>query len=455
MDPICAGRPVIASTDTSATTETTRVDIDSRRSEIAEDTMEQVMASIPSTPANREQPRVFYGWFVVAAAFAVTCVGFGCVYSFSAFLEPLQHDFGAARGSVSVVFSLAGFLYFCLGSISGPLADRFGSRRLAIIGMILIGVGLALASLAPNMITVYAAYGLGIGLGVGCSYVPAMGAVQRWFVKRRGSASGIASSGIGVGTLIIPPLAEFFIRTIGWRDTYLVLAGLAITVGAGMALLIENDPGVRGLGPDGAIVRRSARPISPQGASIKEAVRSRRFIGLYAACLACSLAAFIPFVHLAPYAIDHRIARSSAVLLVSVIGVGSTVGRFFVGSLADRLGRSLALAATYAGMALALIIWLSSTSFWPLAIFAMLFGVAYGSWVALLPAVVMDYFGGRNVSGLIGILYTSAGIGTLIGPSAAGFAFDFSHSYVLPITVGILANVVAAAIATITSTSRR
>jgi MFS transporter, OFA family, oxalate/formate antiporter len=416
--------------------------------------MEPVMIATPAAAAEQKRPHIFYGWAVVAAAFVVTCVGFGCVYSFTAFVESLQHDFGAARSSVSVIFSLAGFLYFCLGGISGPLADRFGSRRLAFIGMILIAVGLALASLAPNMITVYAAYGLGVGLGVGCSYVPAMGAVQRWFVKRRGAASGIASSGIGVGTLVIPPLAEFFIRSVGWRDAYLVLAGLAITVGAGMALLLENDPSVRGLHPDGATMEATAQPISPHGASIKEAVGSRRFIGLYAACLACSLAAFVPFVHLTPYAIDHGIARSSAVLLVSVIGIGSTVGRFFVGSLADRLGRSLALAATYAGMALALVVWLSSTSFWLLALFAMFFGIAYGSWVALLPAVVMDYFGGRNVSGLIGILYTSAGIGTLIGPSAAGFAFDYSHSYVLPITVGILANVVAAAVATVTSTSR-
>jgi MFS family permease len=412
--------------------------------------MELVMASIPGTPAHTERARVFYGWFVVAAAFAVTCVGFGCVYSFTAFLEPLQHDFGATRGSVSVIFSLAGFLYFCLGGVSGPLADKFGSRRLAVIGMILIAVGLALASLAPNMITVYATYGLGVGLGVGCSYVPAMGAVQRWFVKRRGTASGIASSGIGVGTLIVPPLAEFCIRTVGWRDTYLVLAGLAITIGAGMALLLENDPSVRALGPDGTIVQRTAKPISPDGASLKEALKSRRFIGLYAACLACSFAAFVPFVHLVPYAIDHGIARSAAVLLVSVIGIGSTVGRFFVGSLADRLGRSLALAATYAGLALTLVIWLLSTSLWPLAVFALLFGIAYGSWVALLPAVVMDYFGGRNVTGLIGILYTSAGIGTLIGPSAAGFAFDFDRSYALPIAVSIVANLMAAGIMAIT-----
>ena len=100
-------------------------------------------------------------------------------------------------------------------------------------------------------------------------------------------------------------------------------------------------------------------------------------------------------------------------------------------------------------MALALVIWISSTTFWPLAIFAFLFGTAYGGWVALLPAVVMDYFGGRNVSGLIGILYTSAGIGTLIGPSAAGFAFDFSHT--LPILLSIGGNVIAAVIMAVTS----
>lgn len=409
--------------------------------------MEVAVTTAPFVGTDSKHPRIFYGWVVVAAGFAVTCVGFGCVYAFSAFVEPLQHAFGAARGSVSVVFSLAGFLYFCLGGVSGPLADRFGSRRLAVLGMILIGLGLALASVAPNMTTVYAAYGLGVGLGVGCSYVPAMGAVQRWFSKHRGTASGIASSGIGVGTLLIPPIAEFLIGTVGWRDAYLALAALAITVGAGMALLLENDPAARGLGPDGGKALHNSGPApAHDGSSIREAVTSRRFIGLYAACLACSFAAFVPFVHLAPYATDHGIARSSAVLLVSVIGIGSTAGRFFVGGLADRLGRPQALAATYMGMALSLIIWLSVTSFWPLALFALLFGCAYGAWVALLPAVVMDYFGGRNVSGLIGILYTSAGFGTLIGPSAAGFAFDLSHSYIWPIVAGIFANVVAAAI---------
>src|SRR6185312_7175599 len=186
----------------------------------------------------------------------------------------------------------------------------------------------------------------------------------------------------------------------------------------------------------------AAQPAS--GMTIAEAVRSRSFVLLYAACLACAFGVFVPFVHLVPYAIDHGMPRTEAVLLMSAIGIGSTVGRFLLGGLADRLGRELTLVATFATMAVALAIWLVSTTFWPLAFFGFVFGSAYGGWVALLPAVVMDYFGGRNVSGIIGILYTSAGIGTLIGPSAAGFAFDVSHSYVVPIAVSIGGNVIAA-----------
>jgi MFS family permease len=406
----------------------------------------------------KRAPRLFYGWLVVAGGFAVTFVGFGCVYSFSAFIDSLQQDFGASRGSVSLVFSLAGFLYFAVGSVSGPLADRFSSRLLAVIGMILIGIGLALASAAQNLVEVYAAYGLGVGLGVGCSYVPAMGAVQRWFVRHRGFASGLASSGIGAGTLVVPPLTALAIAYLGWRGAYLALGVFAVVVGIGAALLLENDPRHRGLHPDGDSKTEAPPPGSGSAAaagfSIAEAVRSKRFVGLYTACLSCALGVFVPFVHLTPYAVDHGIAKPAAVLLVSVIGVGSTVGRFFLGGLADRLGRILSLILMFAGMAVSLLIWLFSTTFWPLAVFAFVFGTAYGGWVALLPSVVMDYFGGRNVSGIIGVLYTSAGIGTLIGPSAAGFAYDISGSYTVPILVSAAGNVIAVLIMAATSERR-
>jgi len=396
-----------------------------------------------STPA---EPRIFYGWFVVAATFAVTFVGFGSAYSFGAFLLPLQHDFAASRGSVSLVFSLAGFLYFGLGVISGPLADRWGSRLFAVIGMLLVGLGLAAASVARSLAEVYLAYGLGVGLGIGCSYVPAVAAVTRWFVRRRGMASGFAVSGIGVGTLVVPPVASFLIGTMGWRATYLALGVFAAVVGAGMALLIEDDPHDRRLAPDGDALKADVRSQPASGVSVSEAIRSLRFIGLYAAAFVCSFGLFVPFVHLVPYALDHGIAQTSAVLLLGAIGVGSTAGRFFLGGLADRLGRPFSYLMMFVGMGLAFLIWAFSTSFWPLAVFAFVFGTFYGGFVALAPAVLIDYFGGRNAAGMIGILYTSVAAGTLIGPAAAGYAFDLSHSYMLPIMVSVGANFVAVAI---------
>lgn len=391
--------------------------------------------------------RLFYGWFVVVGAFAVTMIGFGCAYTFSAFVGALQHDFQATRGSVSVVFSLAGFLYFSLGIVSGPLADRWGSRRLAIAGMLVTGAGLILAGLARTLTEVYAAYGLGIGLGVGLSYVPVIGAVQRWFVRRRGLASGLAVSGIGIGTLVMPPLASALIGEIGWRNAYGVLGLFAAIAGSALALLIANDPRERGAAPDGDTVDHSddRKPQAP-GVTISTAVTSRRFVGLYLSCLVGSFGLFVPFVHLVPYAQDQGVPPSSAVLLLGAIGIGSTGGRFLLGGLADRMGRLLAVLAMFVGIALSMVLWAFATTFWTLGLFAVIFGTFYGGFVALLPAVVMDDFGSRNVSGLIGILYTSVAFGTLVGPSLAGFAYDISHSYNVPILISALTSLLAACV---------
>ena len=154
----------------------------------------------------------------------------------------------------------------------------------------------------------------------------------------------------------------------------------------------------------------------------------------------------MPFVHLVPAAQDLGVERTVAALLIAIIGAGSTLGRFFLGAIADRIGRQQFLVAMYIGMGAAMTIWMAASGFASLACFALIFGVFYGGWVAILPTVVMDRFGGANVSAIIGILYTSVAIGTLIGPSAAGFLFDLSRSYAWPIVVSIAANIVAARI---------
>lgn len=398
-----------------------------------------------STAARR--PRIFYGWWVVLAAFSTTFIGFGSAYTFGAFAESLQREFAASRASISLVFSLAGFLYFALGCVSGPLADRWGARRLAVAGMWLVGAGLIAAGLSRDLRMVYLAYGLGIGLGVGCSYVPVVGAVQRWFSRRRGFASGLAVSGIGVGTLVMPVLAAALIDALDWRTAYVLLGVGAAVAGSALAMLVANDPREQGLLPDGdtAAPGAPARPVA--GLTVRQAVASRRFMALYAACLLCSFGVFVPFVHLVPHATDHGVPAASAVLLLGVIGVGSTAGRFLLGGAMDRLGRGRALPLMFLGMALSLGLWAGATSWWPLVAFALVFGVFYGGWVAVLPAVVTDSFGGRHVSGIIGALYTSVAVGTLLGPIAAGYVFDTTRSYTIAILASAVTNVLAACIA--------
>lgn len=394
-------------------------------------------------------PAVFYGWVVVAGAFTVLLIGFGSAYAFAAFFVALQAEFAATRGDIALIFALSGSLYFALGALSGPLADRIGPRRVIAGGMLVLGGGLLLASRAQVLWQVYLTHGLGVGLGVGLAYVPAVGAVQRWFSRRRGFASGLAVAGIGVGTLLLPSLAARLIAASGWRAAYAALGLLAAVVGTGAALLIAHSPADRGLLPDGAPPTGGGALAPPQGegATLGAALRARPFWLLYAAGMATSLGLFTPFAHLVPYARDHGLPESTGVALIGLIGVGSTAGRFVLGGWADRVGRRRALAGMFAGIAAALLWWRWATSTWALALFALVFGACYGGFVALIPALTADYFGGRNVGAIIGALYTSVAWSALVGPTVAGVAYDLRHSYALPIVASAAVNLVAVACA--------
>jgi MFS family permease len=302
-------------------------------------------------------------------------------------------------------------------------------------------VGLALASRAQALWQVYLTYSLGVGLGVGFVYVPAIGAVQRWFVRKRGAASGFAVTGIGVGTLAMPLLATALIDLQGWRDAYLSLAAITFVVGVPAALLIEHSPARRNLHADGDSLSLAASKLAIGGLEVRRALRTRPFVLLYSAAVLSGLGLFIPFAHLVPYAKDHGLSETQGAVLIGLIGIGSTVGRLAMGPSADRFGRRSSLAYSFAAMAASLAFWLIATNLWTLAIFALWFGAAYGGYVALVPALATDYFGGRNAGGILGILFTGAGFGALLGPTLAGVAYDVSDSYTLPIAFGAATNI--------------
>jgi MFS family permease len=258
-------------------------------------------------------------------------------------------------------------------------------------------------------------------------------------------------AGIGVGTLVMPPLAATLIELVGWRPAYMLLGVGAAALGVAVSALIVSDPSERGLHPDGTS-QPHEKALATDGISLRDAVRSPAFKRLYLACFLGSLGVFVPFVHLVPYAQDLGIEAGTAAALMATIGAGSTAGRFVLGSVADRIGRVRFLRITYVGMMLAMFLWALAGSLGWLIAFAGVLGVFYGGWVAVLPAVVMDLFGRRNVSSVIGVLYTSVALGTLIGPTAAGYLFDLTSSYLWPILAGVAANLAAALVTSSTAT---
>lgn len=381
-------------------------------------------------------PRFFYGWVVVAASFAALVLIFGVAYSFSAFFRSLQGEFGASRAEVSLVFSLCGFVYMGLGPLTGSIADRVGPRWLVLAGFALLAGGLILASRADSVGMLYLAYGLGVGIGVGCIYVPAIGAVQPWFIRRRALASGLASSGIGVGTVLLPLLSVALIEMSGWRRAFEVLGWSVLVLGAIAGILLDNSPAKRGLAPDGDVGAAGVKPAqAPRGITLREAVRTRAFWMLYLGCGAFSIGLFIPFVHLAPFARDHGLSEQTGVMLMGLIGAGSIAGRFSLAGIGERVGRRGMLVGVYAVSFACFLVWLASSHVVALAFFALVFGTAYGVFVAVQPPLAMDFFGARNVSGIIGAIYTSAALAMLAGPPLAGLAFDLTRSYTLPIAM--------------------
>jgi len=378
-----------------------------------------------------DEPR--YAWVVVWASFFSLAVSLGVAYSFAAYFGSFVAEFSAQRGDVSLVFGLSGLIYFALGAGGGILADRFGPRLVCGSGMLCIAGGLFATSLAHSMSAVYLTYAAGVGVGIALVYTPSIACVQPWFFRRRGLASGIASAGIGAGTLVVPLLAAGAIAWLDWRDALRVMSLGVLIVGFGSAMLLKRAPSAT-VSVVGAV----------SGTSLREALHSREFLWLYVAAFAAGPTMFIPFAHLSAAARDMGIDAARAVGLVGLIGIGSLVGRFSVGSLADSLGRSLTLAVMQVSMGASYVCWSLAGGYSGFALFALWFGLSYGGIAALWPAICMDLFGARAVSSIIGTLYTAAAVGNLLGPVVAGMVFDRTGSYVLVIATCMALSAVAA-----------
>ncbi len=364
-------------------------------------------AELRATVAQLDSPTA---WLMVAVSFVALFTVYGVAYSFGAFYKSMAHEFGAGPGATSAVFSTTVFVWGVLGWPSGHLADRFGPRPVIIVGAIAIGAGLLMTASIHRLWMAYLTYGVGVGVGIACGYVPTVAVVGGWFLHRRNTALGIAVAGIGCGTLFVAPINAALIQRLGWRETFVVLAIVSSTVLTGCAFVVKRPP-----------VHVALAPFN-----IREAIGTRAFKLLYLSSVLSSMGLFTPFVFLPVFARDHGASEVAAATLVGLIGGASVVGRLGLGAMADRVGVVRLYQLCYLVVGCSFALWLIANSYTVLVLFALVLGVGYGGYVALSPAVLAHFYGTQRLGSVLGALYTSGGIGVLMGPPVAGFIIGHS-----------------------------
>lgn len=384
----------------------------------------------PDVPAYMDSRR---SWRVAVGAGVASGTAFGSAYTFGPFSDAMAEDFGSGRGPTALVFGITLLLFFGLGIVSGPLADRVGARRLVVGGGVLIAGGLALTSQVGSIYLGYVTIGVGVGVGGGMIASPMYSTAGGWFSRRRALAMGLVASGNGLGTLVLVPFAESLIDANGWRGAYLRLALVDVALFALAALLIARPPAL--VAPPPAIEH------------LKAIVRIDAFRIMFVTGLLFSVSLFIAFAFIVDFATEEGIASDRAALLVGIIGATSIIGRLGITALSGRLASVRLWQGCLAAQPVAFLLWLVSDGSYPVLVaFAVTMGIAYGGFVALSPEVVAVLFGTVGLGGTIGLTFLGAGLGGLVGPTTAGFLADASDGQVVPIVFALSASVLTVAL---------
>jgi MFS family permease len=353
-------------------------------------------------------------WRMAAAAFTAGFVVFGIVYSFGVFLQPMTEDFPIGRAAISAFYSIASLLWYMLGPLTGHLNDRIGPRIMVASGAVSMGAGLVLTAFIEHVGIGYLTYGIGVGLGAACAYVPTLANLGGWFVRKRNAAFGIAAAGTGCGMLIIPPLAASLIDRVGWRLTNVVLGvGSALLLSA-CALIVAPPPVAPHAGPE--------RPLRPVLCSFP-------FLMMYSSWTLATTALFVPFVFLPQFALNNGATPVAASALLSILGGVSVLSRLGIGVLGNRIASLSLFKGAVLAMAASYILWLVMPCYSWLVVFAICLGLAYGLRIAVLPSVLIEFCGLQNLGALLGVFFTATGLAAVIGPLLAGYIVDYSGSY--------------------------
>jgi MFS family permease len=398
-----------------------------------------------------KRPRLFYGWVVVALSSVGLFLGAPVVvFSFSVFFKPMVADFHASRAAVSFAFSLAN----TMGALSIPFVgmaiDRFGAKRLIVVSTFFYGVVLCAAlCVGGSLWQLYLFYALlNVAMTAGSAPVPYGVVISHWFNRYRGLALALAMMGIGIGSVVVPVLAQRFIAMFGWRSAFAIFGGAVLLVPLPvLAAGLQNDPEQRGLQPDGEEKETVSRlqPQATTGMSWHEIWHSPTFWLLL--CIFSLAGASVHGVglHMAAIFTDRGVSAARAATATSLVGAAVIVGRLCSGYLLDRMFAPRVAILFYSATALGIAILCTGVTGNLAFVAAFLSGLGMGAEVENMAYMVRRYFGLAAFGTSYGVSFGAFMISGSAGVLLMGAGYDRFHSY----TASLASFCVAMALTTI------
>ncbi len=415
------------------------------------------MEQISSPP----QRKYYYGWVVVGLSLVSMTCWFGIRTTFSVFFVALIDQFQWSRAEAAGAYSIAMLSYMIMAPITGSLVDRIGPRKVILPGIVLTGLGLFLCAQIQTLAQFYLFFGVIVGAGMTClSIAPFTVILSHWFERKRGTANGFAGIGVGIGVLLMVPLAQYLISLWGWRSAYLILSLLILTVPLPLnALFLKHRPQDMGLQPDGDSPSRSLQtdhekngvdsinPSQPQEDwALGKIIKTSRFWYVLFFPAFTAFGIYIIIVHHVRYLVDLGVDKLWAASLFAAVGALSATFRPIWGWFSDRAGREIAFTlgeACFCSGIVFLILFQEIPSRTFLYLFAGFFGLGWGVTTPIVMSVTGDIYKGKGFGLIYGMVEGVIGIGGAFGAWLAGFIFDQTKNYFWAFILVILLNVLS------------
>ncbi len=395
--------------------------------------------------------RIFYGWWIVVAAFLNLFFAVGIIfYGFPVFYPAFVTSLGFTHAQVTQGF-LVGTLVVGLpfGLLAGMLIDKIGTRWVILSGVGFIGVPLILMGSMTKfwhyeLLCIIETLGYTLAGPLANQVL-----VAQWFRVRRGRAMGYAYLGLGLGGVVAPALANFFIRNFGWRHALELTGSLVMIVLFPVGFWITRSaPAEMGLLPDGLspTLRAISEANEPASSGVSAAVRTANFWLILAGATLVLGAVNAVIQHFILVLKDQGYSTTTAAHILSVLLASSLGGRVLVGYFADRFKKKNTMALFYLLLGAAIPLLLIAHHLVAALAFAVIFGFCMGADYMLIPLVTAECFGIDSLGKLLALIIMGYSIGQWIAPWIAGVIFDTYHSYQLAwitLTVGGVLGAVA------------